>query len=471
MTVLPTSSPTPEIADETEAMPEVPARAAVHARERVHAHALVADIARLHGDALLRTARRHSACADDAHDAYQRAMELLLAHAGTIDRGKAVNWLQVVVRREAMAISRSHERSVPLDDEDVEELTARMAVQTDERLHAIDLAHRAGEALATLKEAEAQALCMRAQGLSYEEIAAAYGWSYTKVNRAVTEGRRAFVDHYLAVERGTVCGDTAELLSRYVAGDLKPRIALKVRAHLVRCSACRSLLHAERHADAALQALLPTTTVVAAGSSSGWLHDHLLAPVGHLAGRLTPAADHLVGSKLGVAAASTIALAGSGVAVEHQLGERNADPPPAIRTALTSAASQPASASPRASITLPAAIAAAEQRGGDLAASAKRRAQAKERAAAKARAKAKRAAANRGEFGPAGGEFSGPSSSGTATGRASKSTESASAGASAAPPAEVTVTDSSSAPTVDVAPDAPSSSAPTSGSVSDEFGP
>lgn len=475
MTVLPTLDPTDSPGASSDAL-EVPKRAARGTRERVAAHALVADIARRDGDALLRTARRFSACADDAHDAYQRAMELLLAHAGKIDRAKAVPWLHVVVRREAGAIRRAHDRNVSLDDEDVEEATARLAIQADDQLDTIDLARRAGEALATLKDSEAQALCLRAQGLSYDEIADAYGWSYTKVNRVVTEGRRAFVAHYRAVENGLVCADTTDLVGRFAAGELKPRVALKVRAHLVRCSACRALLHAERQADASLRALLPMGTVATAGSG-GWLHDHLLAPLGHLAGRLQPAADHLVASKLGLAAASTVALASSGIAVEHRL---RADPAPAIRTALTADQAQPAANqaqpnTPQARITLPAALSTASKRGNAIAKTERRRVAAAKRrkaAAAAKRAKATRAAANRSEFGPGAGEFSGTSRSTAATAARSSGTGSGtSAAAPSAPAAEVPVTDPTTDSSVGVAPESPSSSAPTSSSVSDEFGP
>lgn len=475
MTVLPTL----ETLDASGAPPdvlEVPKRAARGTRERVAAHALVADIARRDGDALLRTARRFSSCADDAHDAYQRAMELLLAHAGTIDRTKAVPWLHVVVRREAGSIRRANDRNVPLDGEDVEVATARLAHQADEQLDSIDLARRAGEALATLKESEAQALCLRAQGLSYDEIADEYGWSYTKVNRVVTEGRRAFVAHYRAVENGLVCADTADLVGRFAAGELKPRVALKVRAHLVRCSACRALLHAERQADASLRALLPVATV-GAGTTSGWFHDHLLGPLGHLAGRLQPAGDHLVASKLGLAAASTVALATSGVAVEHQL---RAEPPPALRTALTADRATgpdktPSSTVAPATITLPAALSTAAKRGTAIAATERRRIAAVKRrkaAAAAKRAKAIRAAKNRREFGPGAGEFAGSSRTTAATAARSGTSGSSSPAAAPTPaPAEVPVTDGSSGSSVDVAPESPSSSAPSSSAVSDEFGP
>lgn len=463
-------------------LPDVPTRSTRGARERVAAHALVAEIARLHSDALLRTAARFSTCADDAHDAYQRAMELLLSHAATIDRGKAVSWLHVVVRREAIAISKVNDRNVPLDTEDVDEATARLSVHADDHLHAIDLARRAGEALATLKESEAQALCLRAQGLSYEEIADAYGWSYTKVNRAVTEGRRAFLNHYAAVESGVVCADTADLIAPFVAGELKPRIALKLRAHLVRCTGCRALLHAQRQGDAGLRALLPPAAAATAGSGS-WLHDHLLAPLGHLAGRLQPAADHLVSSKLGLAAASTVALATSGVAVEHEL---RSPPVPALKTALTAdrapsrhAGSAPGAAPAAPTITLPAALSTASARGTAIAATEKRRVAAvakRRRVAAAKRAKAARAAKNRREFGPGAGEFSGSSGTTTASaarssGTGSSSSTGTSTAATSAPAAEVPVTSSTADSSVDVTTDAPSSSAPSASSVSDEFGP
>ncbi len=54
---------------------------------------LVAD----HADSLLRVALRYSLCADDAHDAYQRGMEILLRHARRLDPGRASGWIHTVV--------------------------------------------------------------------------------------------------------------------------------------------------------------------------------------------------------------------------------------------------------------------------------------------------------------------------------------------------------------------------------------
>ncbi|MEN0015385.1 MAG: sigma-70 family RNA polymerase sigma factor [Solirubrobacteraceae bacterium] len=462
-------------------LPDVPLRLTAGVRDRAHALALAADVARLHGEALLRTARRYSSTADDAHDAYQRALELLLEHAPRIDRAKAVSWMHVVVRREAGVLRRHHDRVVPLEGSHLDEPHQRHGPAPDEQLHAIDLAQRASEALAALKESEAQALCLRAQGMSYDEIADLYGWSYTKVNRAVTEGRKAFVDHYRAVESGVVCGDTAELIARYVAGDLKPRVAVKVRAHLIRCSGCRALLHAERGADTALRALLPPVFLLATESSrragaAGWFHDHLLGPIGHIAGRVQPLADHLTGAKLGVIAASTLALAGSGVAVEqtthHQHGA-----PATIETTLVSAPN-PATATATSPTGAARVVDRAIDRGTTLHQQAESRARARaaaaarrKRAAAKRKAAAKaRAAGNAREFVGAAGEFTG--SAGHTTTRTNGA--STSARRSAATPTDTGTTQvdlgGGTDSTIDVTPEHAPASGASGDAVTNEFG-
>jgi DNA-directed RNA polymerase specialized sigma24 family protein len=49
----------------------------------------------------------------------------------------------------------------------------------------------ARERLAQLKPDERTALLLFGLGYSYHEIGERRGWSYTKVNRAITEGRAA----------------------------------------------------------------------------------------------------------------------------------------------------------------------------------------------------------------------------------------------------------------------------------------
>jgi DNA-directed RNA polymerase specialized sigma24 family protein len=57
-----------------------------------------------HEAALRRTARRYSLCADDAEDALQRGLEILLRKAPTEDPRDLVRWTQTVVKHEALAV-------------------------------------------------------------------------------------------------------------------------------------------------------------------------------------------------------------------------------------------------------------------------------------------------------------------------------------------------------------------------------
>src|SRR3954467_6536464 len=70
------------------------------------AHALVVRTVATQAESLMRTARRHSLCADDAYDAYQRGMEIFLRRARTLDPESAHKWLHVVVKHEAMEVRR-----------------------------------------------------------------------------------------------------------------------------------------------------------------------------------------------------------------------------------------------------------------------------------------------------------------------------------------------------------------------------
>ena len=78
-----------------------------------------------HAESLLRTARRHSICADDAQDAYQRAIEIFMAHAQRLDAGRAAGWLHVVVKREAQAIRRSRQKLLLASEVDLDARPAR----------------------------------------------------------------------------------------------------------------------------------------------------------------------------------------------------------------------------------------------------------------------------------------------------------------------------------------------------------
>ena len=146
-----------------------------------------------HSALLRRTARRVSICADDAEDALQRATEIMLTKAPSCDLDRLVAWMRVVTRNEALAVRRARERGIgyggPERDGD------RLDSLVGEHPDPAELAERgewiaeARAALAKLKPAERLAILLQAQGYSYGEICALCGWTYTKVNRSLAEGR------------------------------------------------------------------------------------------------------------------------------------------------------------------------------------------------------------------------------------------------------------------------------------------
>src|SRR5947209_16861109 len=117
-----------------------------------------------------------------------------------------------------MAVREARARLVAGEDVDVRHEVAREP-GPDERVVAFDRTARAAEALSRLKPQEVAALWLKAQGLSYEEIAQRQAWSYTKVNRCITEGRRAFLARFAGIESGEECERWAPVVSAMVDGE------------------------------------------------------------------------------------------------------------------------------------------------------------------------------------------------------------------------------------------------------------
>src|SRR3954451_6824621 len=69
-----------------------------------------------HTASLQRIARAHSLCADDAQDAYQRALEIYLQRYAEVDHATAGSWLRTVCKHEAMRIREQRGRIVPADE-------------------------------------------------------------------------------------------------------------------------------------------------------------------------------------------------------------------------------------------------------------------------------------------------------------------------------------------------------------------
>jgi len=219
------------------------------------ARARVTAVATRYERTLLRVARQASLCQDDALDAYQRTLEIFVRRVESVDPATELAWLKVVVRHEAMAIRRARCESVAAEELELDEFVPAGERSVEEQIASSERVRRSAEALRALKPDEATALMMKANGLSYDEIGAANGWSYTKVNRAVTEGRRRFLNAYRGIESGDSCERFEPIVEALSTGSATAAEVLSIRPHLRHCTACRAAvrdLHLSRLRRASL---------------------------------------------------------------------------------------------------------------------------------------------------------------------------------------------------------------------------
>jgi RNA polymerase sigma factor (sigma-70 family) len=139
------------------------------------------DLIRHRGREILARARRYAYKLDEAEDAYQRGLEILLRKAPTTREVDLVRWLKTVVKHECFALRRQRERHSPvMDDGELGERPTPPEITSDLAERYEQLRH-GGQALALLKPQEARALRLRAEGYSYKEICQITNWTYTKV--------------------------------------------------------------------------------------------------------------------------------------------------------------------------------------------------------------------------------------------------------------------------------------------------
>ncbi|HSD25618.1 MAG TPA: sigma-70 family RNA polymerase sigma factor [Solirubrobacterales bacterium] len=244
-----------------------------------------------HDAVFRRTARRYSICADDAEDAYQRALEILLTKAPAIDGDALVRWMQTVTKREALAVRRQRERLLgsprpPSNDDDADrdplEFIASESPGPNDRLARRERVARSGEALRALKPQEVRALTLKAQGYSYAEIGEITGWSYTKINRCMAEGRKRFLQVFADIEQGRRCEELAAALSAFADGEDPNGSTDAVEFHLRGCATCRAKLRAYRAVPGRVFDLLPAGPVLDRSIGGGpheWLADRAAAAV------------------------------------------------------------------------------------------------------------------------------------------------------------------------------------------------
>jgi RNA polymerase sigma factor (sigma-70 family) len=290
------------------------------------------------------TARRYSMCSADAEDAYQRGLEILMTKAPTACRAELAPWLHTVIKHEALALRRQRERLLAADPAASDEIVPESVPSPAEDAAARERLRQTAEALRELKPSEIKCLLLKALGYSYDEIAARTGFSWTKVNRSLTEGRKRFFARFGQIESGERCERFAPLLSAASDGEAPPEEEHRLKAHLRSCSACRAALRSYRSAPTRLAQLLPPAILVPA-TQKGWgsrIYESLAVSgdrAAALAYKFQHSGEVLAAKKTAAVVASTAALAGGAVVHEQTSHQRHVPKHPS--------AQKQASASPR----------------------------------------------------------------------------------------------------------------------------
>jgi RNA polymerase sigma factor (sigma-70 family) len=282
------------------------------------------DLVRRYGAQIMGTARRYSATPEDAEDAYQRGLEILLTKAPSTSAEDLVPWLKTVVKHEAFALRKQRERhGAPTEPEQLEP-AAGHGSGTDEQLERMERLQLGAEAMRRLKPQEVRCLLLLAEGYSYKQIQEITGWTYTKVNRCLTEGRRSFVQRVDRIESGAECERLAPLLSALADGEATAEDMAALRPHLRSCLSCRASLREHRQAPARVAALVPAGVFGsgdAARSLLGWLQERLVS-----IGVRAQNAFEMASAHKAAAVAASAAVAGSGVATVETIESRDGAP-------------------------------------------------------------------------------------------------------------------------------------------------
>ena len=145
--------------------------------------------------ALRRQARRHAPGEAEAEDALQEAsVDFLRAYDGPAGVD-AVRWLNVAIKHRAWEQGHKQRRArqrtaIEADDGPEIQIPAGSA-DPAERVVRTEEVERFMAAMMALKPDERTALLLFGLGCSYRDICERQGWTYTKVNRCIAEGRAA----------------------------------------------------------------------------------------------------------------------------------------------------------------------------------------------------------------------------------------------------------------------------------------
>jgi RNA polymerase sigma factor (sigma-70 family) len=221
---------------------------------------------------LVRYAARYAACLDDAEDAYQRAMEIALTKAPTVEPRRLMAWVYTVVRHEAMAVARERRRE-PLGR------VADVAETADGRVaegHAPDVAAEwrqrylgVQEAMAALSDSQRTCLMLQSAGLSYRQIHEATGLTHRQIERSISRGRSRLRAWEGELASGAACERLRPALERAIAREASGRERARLERHVRACQPCRTALARRYAASETLAGLVPIGLVAGSTEAAG----------------------------------------------------------------------------------------------------------------------------------------------------------------------------------------------------------
>ena len=177
-------------------------------------------------------------------------------------------------------------------------------------------------------------LLLLAEGYSYRQICEITGFTYTKVNRCLAEGRQSFLRRIDGIESGDECARLAPLISAAADGEAGADDMLALRRHMRGCLACRAALREAREVPARVAAVAPVGIALGVGGGDAVVVDRLHAAwhwlqerVASLAVRGHEVVEMATAHKAAAVAASAAALAGGGAATVSTIGGEDDDRP------------------------------------------------------------------------------------------------------------------------------------------------
>lgn len=274
----------------------------------------VEELVERYGTEWLASARRAAATPADAEDAYQRAVEkLITTPPAEEDPERIAAWMHVVVKNEALQLRRAQRQLVDGEFEAIaDQIASDRALPEDQ---ALDNESKgwAREALRRLRPDQLRCLLLRADGFGYPAICELTGFSYAKVNRLLSEGRKVARMRDEAIAAGHECERLEPVISRFVDGVLDGQAEADLLLHFDHCGHCKAVARDYAATPRDLAELFPVGVLAIGGSVGQRISEQLRQLVEMFHARLG-SGNPEIGLPAAKKVAALVAVAGTVVA-------------------------------------------------------------------------------------------------------------------------------------------------------------